>query len=69
VRRVNVADTREVLAAARGPDWCGIESPTNPTIEVADLPALGRSLSRRNAFVVDNTFATPLLATPARVRR
>ena len=64
VRRVNVADTAEVLAAAAGADLVWIESPTNPTIEVADLPALGRSLSAETLFVVDNTFATPLLQRP-----
>lgn len=64
VRRVNVADTTEVLAAAAGADLVWIESPTNPTLEVADLPALGRSLSAETLFVVDNTFATPLLQLP-----
>ena len=64
VRRVNVADTREVLAAADGADVVWIESPTNPTIEVADLPTLGKNLSPSSLFVVDNTFATPLLQRP-----
>ena len=64
VRRVNVADTRQVLAAAEGADLVWIESPTNPTIEVADLPALGRNLAGKTLFVVDNTFATPLLQRP-----
>jgi cystathionine gamma-synthase len=64
VRRVNVADTAEVLAAAAGADLMWIESPTNPTIEVADLPALGRNLSAETLFVVDSTFATPLLQRP-----
>jgi cystathionine gamma-synthase len=64
VRRVNVADTAEVLAAAAGADLMWIESPTNPTIEVADLPALGRDLSAETLFVVDSTFATPLLQRP-----
>jgi cystathionine gamma-synthase len=64
VRRVNVADTTQVLAAAEGSDLVWIESPTNPTIEVADLPALGRKLARESLFVVDNTFATPLLQRP-----
>jgi cystathionine gamma-synthase len=41
-----------------------IESPTNPTIEVADLPTLGQNLSPDALFVVDNTFATPLLQRP-----
>jgi cystathionine gamma-synthase len=64
VRRVNVADTAAVLAAAAGADLVWIESPTNPTIEVADLPAIGRDLSAETLFVVDNTFATPLLQRP-----
>jgi cystathionine gamma-synthase len=64
VRRVNVADTTEVLTAAEGADMVWIESPTNPTIEVADLPNLGQNLSPTSIFVVDNTFATPLLQRP-----
>jgi cystathionine gamma-synthase len=64
VRRVNVADTTEVLTAAEGADMVWIESPTNPTIEVADLPTLGQNLSPDALFVVDNTFATPLLQRP-----
>ena len=64
VRRVNIANTAEVLSAAEGADVVWIESPANPTIDIADLPALGRNLSRRAMFVVDNTFATPLLQRP-----
>ena len=64
VRRVNIANTAEVLSAAEGADVVWIESPANPTIDVADLPALGRNLSRKAMFVVDNTFATPQLQRP-----
>jgi len=64
VRRVDVADTTEVLAAADGADLVWIESPTNPTIEVADLPTLDRKLPDDALFVVDNTFATPMLQRP-----
>ncbi|HET9778818.1 MAG TPA: PLP-dependent transferase, partial [Propionibacteriaceae bacterium] len=64
VRRINVADTPGVLAAAEGADLVWIESPTNPTIEVADLPTLGSNLAHNGLFVVDNTFATPLLQRP-----
>jgi cystathionine gamma-synthase len=64
VRRVNVADTAEVLTAAEGADVVWIESPTNPTIEVADIPTLGRNLPEKSLFVVDNTFATPMLQRP-----
>lgn len=64
VRRVNIADTAEVLSAAAGADVVWIESPANPTIEVADLPTLGRELPDQALFVVDSTFATPLLQRP-----
>jgi cystathionine gamma-synthase len=64
VRRVHVADTAEVLRAAEGAELVWIESPTNPTIEVADLPALGENLPEKSLFVVDNTFGTPLLQRP-----
>jgi cystathionine gamma-synthase len=64
VRRVNIANTADVLSAAEGADVVWIESPANPTIDVADLPALGRNLLGQAMFVVDNTFATPLLQRP-----
>lgn len=64
VRRVDVADTQAVLGAAEGADMVWMESPTNPTIEVADLPAIGAGLAGASTFVVDNTFATPLLQRP-----
>jgi cystathionine gamma-synthase len=42
-----------------------VESPTNPAMEVADLPALSRAGRAAGAtVVVDNTFATPLLQQP-----
>ena len=42
-----------------------IESPTNPMLEVADVPALIAAAKQRGILVaVDNTFATPLLQTP-----
>lgn len=64
VRRVNIANTTEVLGAAEGADVVWIESPANPTIDVADLPTLGRDLPGQAILVVDNTFATPLLQRP-----
>lgn len=65
LRRVSVADTESVLRAADGADLVWLETPTNPTIEVADLPALGAALRGRGPlFVVDNTFATPLVQRP-----
>jgi len=64
VRRVSVADTPAVIAAADGADLIWIESPTNPTIEIADLPSLGQGLPESAILVVDNTFATPFLQRP-----
>jgi cystathionine gamma-synthase len=64
VRRVDVADTDAVLTAAEGADLVWLESPTNPTIEVADLPRIGAELGGKVRLVVDNTFATPLLQRP-----
>ena len=50
-------------AASTGMLW--IESPTNPMLEVADVPALTAAAKDRGFLVsVDNTFATPLLQTP-----
>jgi cystathionine gamma-synthase len=63
--RVDVTDTEAVLAAAADADLLWLESPTNPLLEVADLPALcGRDGTRRPLVAVDNTFATPLLQNP-----
>ncbi|MFK4089119.1 trans-sulfuration enzyme family protein [Kribbella sp. NPDC020789] len=78
VDRVDVADTAAVTQAVNGADMLWVESPTNPAMEVADLPALitaahaaGQSTSHsptqsagRTIVVVDNTFATPLLQQP-----
>jgi cystathionine gamma-synthase len=64
VRRVAGADTAAVLEAASGADLVWLESPANPTIEVADLPAIGAGLPATALLVVDNTFATPLLQRP-----
>ncbi len=64
LRRVDVADTAAVVAAAQGADLVWLESPTNPMIEVADLPAIGSALQGTTVLVVDNTFATPLLQRP-----
>lgn len=68
---VETEDTAAVIAAmdaadtSAGPAMLWIESPTNPLLEVADLPALlshARSSGVRS--VVDNTFATPARQRP-----
>ncbi|WP_427891113.1 trans-sulfuration enzyme family protein [Kribbella sp. GL6] len=51
-----------------GVDLLWIESPTNPAMEVADIPALAAAAHAAGAtVVVDNTFATPLLQQPLRL--
>ncbi len=65
VRRVDVTDTAAVVAALPGADLLWLESPTNPLLEVADLPALAAAAREHGVLsVVDNTFATPLLQQP-----
>ncbi|MEO3797417.1 PLP-dependent transferase [Nonomuraea sp. B10E15] len=62
---VDVTDTGAVLAAARGADLLWLESPTNPLMDVADLPELCAGARAAGALVaVDNTFATPILQRP-----
>lgn len=67
VRRVDVTDTEAIVAAAQGADLVWLESPTNPIMEVCDLPALAGRLPKQTRLVVDNTFATPLLQQPLQV--
>ena len=65
VRFVDVADTDAVVAAMDGADVAWIETPTNPTLDVADLEAIGRAANEGGIqVVVDNTFATPVCARP-----
>ncbi|MDO5618039.1 trans-sulfuration enzyme family protein [Kocuria sp.] len=65
VTRVDITDTQAVIQAARGADLLWIESPTNPMLEVADLPAILAATRQEGVLTaVDNTFATPLLQQP-----
>ena len=65
VRRVDISDTAAVTAALQGADLLWAESPTNPMLEVADLPTLIAAAHEQGATVVcDNTFATPLGQQP-----
>ncbi|MCK0112883.1 PLP-dependent aspartate aminotransferase family protein [Ornithinimicrobium sp. F0845] len=66
---LDISDTDAVVSAldgmAGGRDLLYIESPTNPMMEVADIPVLVREARARGILTaVDNTFATPLLQTP-----
>lgn len=65
VRYVDVSNTSEVLAALPGATLLWLESPTNPALEVADMPTLIAAAKSLNIGVaVDNTFATPLVQQP-----
>ena len=65
VRFVNVAMTDEVVAALSGAAFLWLESPTNPSLTVADLPQLISAAKTHGCGVgVDNTFATPLIQQP-----
>jgi cystathionine gamma-synthase len=65
VDRVDLTDTAAVQAAVTGADLLWLETPSNPLLDVADLPALCAVGRRAGAIVgVDNTFATPLLQQP-----
>jgi cystathionine gamma-synthase len=62
---VDIADTAAVVAACEDAALVWVESPTNPAMEVADIPAIVAAAHEAGArVVVDNTFATPLLQQP-----
>ena len=65
VRSVSMADTAQVHEAVDGAALLWVESPTNPLLEVADLPTIIRSAHDAGVRVaVDATTATPLLVRP-----
>lgn len=62
---VDIADTDAVVAACADAALVWLESPTNPALELADIPAITRAAHEAGAYVVaDNTFATPVLQRP-----
>jgi len=65
VDRVDLTDTASVQAAVAGADLLWLETPSNPLLDIADLPALCAAGRYAGALVgADNTFATPLLQRP-----
>jgi cystathionine gamma-synthase len=65
---VEVSDTAATVAASAGADLLWLESPTNPRLDVADLPTLVAAAHEAGALVVvDNTFATPVLQRPLEI--
>ncbi len=68
LREVDPIDTEATIAAMDGADLLWIESPSNPLLEVADLPTLIKAARQRGLLVaVDNTFSTPLRQQPLRI--
>lgn len=65
IRAVPMADTDAVLAALPGAALLWVETPTNPLLEVADLPVLTQAARAAGVRVaVDATAATPMLLRP-----
>lgn len=65
VRFVEITDTDEVISAMKGAALVWLESPTNPCLDVADLPKIIAAAKKLSIGVgVDNTFATPLVQQP-----
>ena len=65
IRRVEIWDTDAVVAACRGAALLWVESPTNPNMDIADIPTLCRAAHAEGLLVaVDNTFMTPLGQLP-----
>lgn len=65
IRSVDVTDTAAVIAASDGADLVWLESPTNPTLDVAELELICTEMTKRGIpTVVDSTFATPIGQLP-----
>ncbi len=65
IRTVDVVSTSDVLAELAHTDVLWLESPTNPTLGIADLPSILAAAKNAGVVtIVDNTFATPMLQQP-----
>lgn len=65
LRVVDIADADAAIEALDGAALLWTESPTNPMLEIADLPTLFAAAAGAGALsVCDNTFSTPLLQRP-----
>ena len=66
VKYVDTSDTQAVFNAitpATRLIW--LETPTNPTLKISDIAAIGRIAKAHHClFCVDNTFASPILQKP-----
>ena len=65
VRRLDLEDTEAWIQAGTEADLLWLETPANPLLTVADLPAIcGASRKAGCIVAVDGTFATPLVQKP-----
>ncbi len=65
VRFVDITNTDEVIGAMKGAALVWLESPTNPCLDLAELPTIIAAAKKLSIGVgVDNTFATPLVQQP-----
>jgi cystathionine gamma-synthase len=65
VRRVDITDTEDVVAALPGAALLWVESPTNPLVGVADLPVLTSAAHQHGVPVcVDSTWNSPMVLRP-----
>lgn len=64
IRWVDVTDTAAVVAGASGADLVWLETPTNPTLDVADIASVTAAVGDQVTVVVDSTFATPIVQRP-----
>ncbi len=65
LREIDPTRVDESIAAFEGAALVWLESPTNPMLDVLDLPRLIPEAKRHGALVaVDNTFSTPLRQRP-----
>ncbi len=65
VQRIDLADTEAWIAAGQRADLLWLESPANPLMTVADLPAICSAVRKPGCLIaVDSTFATPLVQRP-----
>ena len=65
LRQVDQHDLGAVERALDGASFMWVETPTNPTLGVADLAAIGAMCAAKGVpWVCDNTFASPVLQHP-----
>lgn len=63
VNMLDVENIRSAITSRTKLVW--VETPTNPTLQINDLGAIGELLKDKEIlFAVDNTFATPYLQNP-----